>query len=72
MKLYEIPRGSKIKIEEGIITFHYLDGIYSYCTCDWVKDEFNVIHLSASTPLKKKDKFYEIIDEISFRDNCVD
>lgn len=61
MKLYDIPKGSKIKIAEGIITFHHLDGMYSYCTCDWVKEgENNVAHISAATPLKKVGDYYEI------------
>lgn len=66
INLYEIPKGSKIKIEEGFITFHNIDGMYSYCTCDWVKDDDlggNVIHLSAVTPLKKVDDYYEIYDK---------
>jgi hypothetical protein len=61
VKLHQIPKGSKIKIDEGFITFHHIDGMYSYCTCDWVKEN-NVIHLSAVTPLKKVGDYYEIIE----------
>ena len=57
MKLYEIPRDSKIKVDEGIITFHHLDWAYSYCTVDWSD---GTIHLSASTPLKKEWEYYVI------------
>ena len=60
MKLYEIPQGSKIKIDEGLITFHHTDGMYSYCTADWLKKD-NVIHLAVYTPLKKVKDYYEIV-----------
>lgn len=61
MKLHEIPRGSKIKVEEGMITFHHLDGMYSYCTCDWIKEgEYNVTHLHALTQLEKEGDYYKI------------
>lgn len=63
-KLYEIPRGSKIKIPEGIVTFHKLDGMYSYCTCDWL-DKNNVVHFSAVMPLVKVGDYYEVVDEKS-------
>lgn len=55
MKLYEVPRGSKITCEKPDgppgtnysgpleVTFHKLDGAYSYCTTD--KGE--VVHLHA-------------------------
>ena len=66
MKLYEIPRGSKIRLKfhdqiegEGtaILTFHHPDGMYSYCTLD---EGGHVVHLSVSTPLKKVGDLYEI------------
>lgn len=62
-KLYELPRDKGIKIfTDGIsdgskyIVFGHLDGMYSYCKTE----KGNVIHLSASTPLKKVDDHYEI------------
>lgn len=63
MKLYEIPEGSKIKIDEGIITFHHIDGMYSYCTFDDGLTEDSVVHLSANLPLKKVGDYYEINDK---------
>jgi len=69
MKLHEIPEGSKIKVEcydaedkkiGDVITFHHVDGMYSYCTVDGV-EENNLVHLSVMTPLKKiGDDLYEI------------
>jgi hypothetical protein len=64
MKLYEIPKGSRIKTtltsgKEAIINFFHIDGMYSYCTID-DGDADNVIHLSAMTPLKKEGEFYTI------------
>jgi len=65
VKLYQIPRGSKIKARLRMITFHHMDGMYSYCTVDGLEDPANVganvIHLSASTPLKKVGDHYVIV-----------
>lgn len=62
MKLYELKRGDKIKVEEGLITFDHVDGMYSYCLAEWVKNgENGVVHLSASTNLKKVGDNYEIV-----------
>ncbi len=81
MKLYDIPRESKIKVEcldkkgkkiGDWITFHHLDGMYSLCTIDGQKEP-KYVHLSASTPLRKvkdgKVVFYEI-DEKADKDVC--
>lgn len=51
-KLYEIPRGSKIKCEVSdgskFVIFDHLDGMYSYCKTE----QGGLVHLSASTPLR--------------------
>jgi len=62
MKLHEIPKGSKIKVKEGIITFHCLDGLYSFCTVDWVKGKDNVAHLSRFLELEKDEdeEFFKV------------
>lgn len=50
-KLYQIPRGSTILCEttDGSkrITFHKIDGAYSYCTTE----KGNVVHIAAWQPL---------------------
>lgn len=65
MKLYDIPKGSKILVEltdikgntkEDTITFHHLDGMYSYCETS----DGEPVHLSAMTPLKKDGEYYRI------------
>jgi len=49
MKLYDVPRNSKIRIDEHwILHFHHVDGMYSYCTD---KDD-NVVHLAAWTEVE--------------------
>ena len=82
MKLYEIPRESKIKTDcfnsknekiGDMITFHHLDGMYSYCTVDGVEDVgnpfsedtkvSNVVNLSGNTPLKLVGNYCEIDSE---------
>lgn len=67
MKLYEIPRGSRIKAdttnEDGtplgdFIIFHHLDGAFSYCTVEGTEE---VCHLSASQQLEKEGDYYIMI-----------
>jgi hypothetical protein len=46
MLLYEVPRGSRVRLPNGQeINFDHIDGMYSYCT----DDSGNVIHIGAST-----------------------
>lgn len=47
-KLYDVPRGSFIRIENTILHFHYLDGMYSYCTTE----DGGIVHLSASAEVE--------------------
>lgn len=58
MKLYEIPKWSLIKTDEWIVTFHHLDGMYSYCTVDWKPNWENVAHLHVTQELEKQWDFY--------------
>jgi hypothetical protein len=61
-KLYDIPKGSTIKLKKGqkcsdgstYITFDHIDGMYSYC----VTENGGIIHLAASTALKKVKDYY--------------
>jgi len=72
MRLYEIPRGSLIRAQTinqdtkekvgEFITFHHIDGAYSYCTVYGSKME-HVVHLGASTELKKVGDYYIIKPE---------
>lgn len=49
-----------VTFKEDLITFHHIDGMYSYCTTE----NGSVVHLSVSTPLKKiHDTLYELTDE---------
>lgn len=68
--LYAAPKGIKILVDVSdgskYITFHKIDGMYSYCETE----TGGVVHLSASTKLKEYkgdnvdyEGFYEIIDE---------
>lgn len=66
MKLYDLPRGSKMRIEFSDpvgtwdCTFHHLDGMYSYCTIDNGDEQQPPFHLKATTPMKKVGDHYEI------------
>lgn len=53
MKLYEAKEGIKItglsvNDKPDVITFHHIDGAYSYCTTE----DGSVVHLSAATELE--------------------
>lgn len=67
MKLYEIPRESRIKAETSdengklgdFIIFHHLDGMYSYCTVEGMPEK--VCHLAATQELKLLEEgYYEL------------
>jgi hypothetical protein len=32
MKLYEVPKYSRIRVGGNALDFHHIDGMYSYCT----------------------------------------
>ena len=55
MKLYEVPRNTKVRIKDGeVYYFDHLAGMYSYC-----KDkEGQVVHLFAGTEV-------EIVKEVA-------
>lgn len=44
MKLYEVPRNSRIGLSDGSeLNFSHVDGMYSFCT----DDDGKVVHLAA-------------------------
>lgn len=43
MKLFDVPKGSRIRVGGVELTFHHLDGMYSYCTLD----DGSVVHVAA-------------------------
>lgn len=61
MKLYEIPRGSKIyeSASDGssYITFHTLDGLFSYCETE----KGHPVHLKATVELQQHPDGYKLI-----------
>jgi len=69
MKLYEIPKGSRIKADTtnadgtrcgDFIIFHHTDGMFSFCTVE--NKELDVVHLSASQELKlSAEGYYELV-----------
>lgn len=49
MKLYNVPRKSYVKTEDGeILFFDHIDGMYSYC----LDKDKNVVHLAAWTEVE--------------------
>lgn len=60
MKLQDIELPAKVycEVSDGstYIIVDHLDGMYSYCTTE----KGDIIHLSRSTPLKKRGEDYEI------------
>lgn len=69
IRLYELPRDKNVKLklsmsinggEEQLetVTFHHVDGMYSFCTIDRLPEGKNVIHPAAFTSLVKEGDFY--------------
>jgi hypothetical protein len=48
LKLYEVPRNTRIKVGETELNFKQIDGMYSYST----DDDGNVVHLPAWTEVE--------------------
>ena len=62
-RLYELPehQGVKLYIEDKVIVFDHLDGLYSYCWIDG--DESKVVHINACTLFKKYRNGYKLVEE---------
>lgn len=47
MELYNVPNNTRIRIkgfeEDGVLLFHHIDGMYSYCT----DENGDVVHIPA-------------------------
>lgn len=61
-KLYELPeyKNTKLYIEDKIIIFDHIDGLYSYCWLE--KDKTKIIHIKATTLFKKYKDGYKIVE----------
>lgn len=45
MKLYNVPRNTKVKLGDGVVLlFHHIDGMFSVCT----DENGDIYHISAS------------------------
>ena len=51
VKLYDVPKGSKIKFFDEVLTFHHLDGRYSLCT----DKDGKYVHIAAYAPVEVLD-----------------
>lgn len=52
MKLYDVPRNTRIKVKDLELNFHHIDGMYSYCETD----DKEVVHLAAWTEVEIVEK----------------
>jgi hypothetical protein len=67
MKLYDLPKGARIKAETSdetgklgdFIIFDHVDGMYSLCRIEGKPDK--IVHLGATTELKKLKDHYVIV-----------
>ena len=48
MKLYDVPRNTRIKVEDLELNFHRIDGAYSICKTD----DGETVHLAAWTEVE--------------------
>lgn len=63
MKLYKIPERQNVKIyiDNQVIIFDHIDGLYSYC---WLEeDKTKIVHLKATIDLKKYRDGYKVKGE---------
>ena len=60
-KLYELPEKSKLYIDNFIIIFDHLDGLYSYCYLE--EDKNKIVHIKATTEFKKYKDGYKYVGE---------
>ena len=67
IRLYEVPKNSKIYDGEEILIFRHLDGMYSYCS-----STNGIVHILADTPLEEYlDGFRIIIPHDTERSSVV-
>lgn len=62
-QLYELPEHQNIKlyIEDKIIIFDHLDGMYSYC---WLEeDKKKIVHIKATTKFEEYEDGYKLVGE---------
>jgi hypothetical protein len=48
MKLYDVPRNTKIQLDGEEYNFVHIDGAYSYC----IDSQGNIVHLAAWTEVE--------------------
>lgn len=61
-RLYEIPenKGIKLYIEDKVIIFGHLDGLYSYC---WLEeDKTKLVHINITTLFEEYKDGYRMVD----------
>lgn len=63
MKLYQLTEYQNIKlyIDNKIIIFDHLDGMYSYCYLE--EDKAKIVHINACVKLKKYKDGYKVVEE---------
>ena len=55
MKLYDVPRNSKIKVGDSVLDFKHVDGMYSLC----YTEDGKPVHLHACTDVEVIEKEIE-------------
>ena len=61
--LYDLPenKGIKLYIEDKVVIFGHLDGLYSYCWLEEDKDK--IVHINACTQFKKYKDGYKMVSQ---------
>ena len=62
-RLYEIPENKNIKlyIDNLVVIFGHIDGLYSYC---WLEeDKTKIVHIKATALFKKYKDGYKYVEE---------
>ena len=62
IKLYELPEHKNIKlyIDNQVVIFDHLDGLYSYC---WLEEDKNkIVHINACATFKEYKDGYKYVE----------
>ena len=61
-KLYELPENQNIKlyIDDKIVIFEHLDGLYSYCYLEENKNK--IVHIKATANFEKYKDGYKMVE----------
>lgn len=64
-RLYELPeyQNTKLYIDDKVLIFDHIDGLYSYCWLEEDKNKIVIVHISSYALFKKYKDGYKYVEE---------